>query len=159
MIENKKGMKIKKLIKYYIFGESLKEIEANRIINKINVGKKLTDKEKGFFDLYNHTNDDKRDFMYLSKNSTYVRIKELLSKNRIVICNLHDKNGKFGLEIRNVECLFDEEKCTIYMKGGEIHNLEDRFLYNIIYNNKSDEYSLEEQDEYFEKIEVRNDED
>ena len=34
---------------------------------------------------------------------------------------------------------------------------EDSNLYNLIYNIKKDEYSLEEQDEYFEKIESKND--
>jgi hypothetical protein len=39
------------------------------------------------------------------------------------------------------------------MKNNEIHVLqEDKFLYNIIYNNKCSQYSLQEQDEYFEKI-------
>jgi hypothetical protein len=32
-------------------------------------------------------------------------------------------------------------------------------LYNIIYNIKKDEYSLQEQDEYFEKIEASNGDD
>jgi hypothetical protein len=45
------------------------------------------------------------------------------------------------------------------MKGGEKHRLDDRFLYNIIYNIKKDEYSLQEQDEYFEKIEASNGDD
>ena len=39
------------------------------------------------------------------------------------------------------------------MKHGENHRLHDKFLYNLIYNIKRDEYSLEEQDEYFEKLE------
>jgi hypothetical protein len=38
------------------------------------------------------------------------------------------------------------------MKGDNKHNLHDKFLYNLIYNTKKDEYSLQEQDEYFEKI-------
>ena len=45
------------------------------------------------------------------------------------------------------------------MRGNEKHTLEDRFLYNIIYNIKKDEYSLESQDEYFEKIEANNEND
>ena len=45
------------------------------------------------------------------------------------------------------------------MKGGETHRLEDKYLYNIIYNQKKDEYSLQEQDEYYEKIEAGSDDD
>lgn len=160
MIENKKSMKIKKLIKYYLFGESLKDIELNRILDKINVSKKLTNKEINFLNLYQHTRDEyMKDFMYLSKNSTFSKVKELLINNKRVICDLHDKSGKFGLEIIRVENIFEEDICSIYMKGDERHDLEDRFLYNLIYNNKKQEYSLQEQDEYFEKIEVNNDDD
>jgi hypothetical protein len=43
------------------------------------------------------------------------------------------------------------------MKHEESHKLHDKFLYNLIYSIKKDEYSLEEQDEYFEKIEAKND--
>ena len=39
------------------------------------------------------------------------------------------------------------------MVHDEHHKLHDKFLYNLIYNTKKNEYSLEEQDEYFEKLE------
>jgi hypothetical protein len=160
MIENKEGMKIKRLIKYYLLGESIKEIELNRILDKINVSKKLNDKEIKFLNLYQHTREEyMKDFMYLSKNSTYLRIEDLLNESRTVICNLHDKYGKIGLKITRIENTFEDDICTIFMKGDEKHNLEDKFLYNIIYNTKKDEYSLQEQDEYFEKIEASNGDD
>jgi hypothetical protein len=160
MIENNIDMKIKKLIKYYLLGESIKEIELNRILDKIGGSKKLSEKEINFLNLYQHTREEfMKDFMYLSKNSTYSKIDDLLKNNKVIICNLHDKNGKFGLKIIGTENVFEEDICTILMKGGERHNLEDRFLYNIIYNTKKDEYSLQEQDEYFEKIEASNGDD
>ena len=160
MIENNSDMKIKKLIKYYLLGESIKEIELNRILDKINSSKKLSDKEINFLNLYQHTReDDMKDFMYLSKNSTYSRVDDLLKEKRTIICNLHDKYGKFGLQISKIENVFEDDICTITMKGGEKHELDDRFLYNIIYNVKKDEYSLQEQDEYFEKIEASNGDD
>lgn len=160
MIENNSDMKIKKLIKYYLLGESIKEIELNRILDKINSSKKLSDKEINFLNLYQHTRDEHmKDFMYLSKNSTYSKIEDLLGSNKTIICNLHDKYGKFGLKIVSIENVFEDDTCTITMKGGEKHNLDDKFLYNIIYNIKKDEYSLQEQDEYFEKIEAGEDDD
>ena len=42
-------MEIKKLIKYYLFGLSLKEIEMNRILDKISKKSKLTERERNFF--------------------------------------------------------------------------------------------------------------
>ncbi len=151
-------MKIKKLIKYYLLGESIKEIELNRILDKINSKKKLSDKEINFLNLYQDTREeDMKDFMFLSKNSTYNRIKDLLDKNKKVICDLHDRDGKIGLKIVDIENHFEDEECTLYLKGNETFLLEDKFLYNLIYNKKKDEYSLQEQDEYFEKIEDDND--
>jgi hypothetical protein len=42
------------------------------------------------------------------------------------------------------------------MKSDENHKMHDKFLYNIIYNIKKNQYSLQEQDEYFEKLNVSN---
>ena len=44
------------------------------------------------------------------------------------------------------------------MKGEEKHKLQDKFLYNLIYSVKKNEYSLQEHDEYFEKLTVGRDE-
>ena len=152
------NMKIKKIIKYYLLGESLREIELNRILDKIGKKKKLSERERNFLDLYQSTREDEmKDFMLLSKNATYAKVKDLLENDKRVICNLEDNNGKFGLLITSIENDFEEDNCIIYMRGGEKHSLEDRYLYNIIYNIKKDEYSLESQDEYFEKIEAGND--
>jgi hypothetical protein len=147
-------MGIKKVLKYYLLGESLKEIEVNRILNKISKKSVLTDRENKFLELYNHRNDDK-DLMYLSKNTTCERVKFFLDNGKKVICDLHDRNGLIGLPILDVENNYDEENGLIIMRN-ENHELNDKFLYNLIYNNKLNRYSLQEQDEYFEKLEVRN---
>jgi hypothetical protein len=154
------NMKIKKIIKYYLLGESLREIELNRILDKIGKKKKLSKRESDFLDLYQATREDEmKDFMLLSKNATFAKIKDILEKDKKIICNLEDNNGKFGLLITNIENDFEEDNCIISMRGNEKHTLEDRFLYNIIYDIKKDEYSLESQDEYFEKIEANNEND
>lgn len=153
-------MKLKKLIRYYILGESIKEIEMNRILDKISKKSKLTKKEIEFLNLYNETSkSDDKDFMMISKNMVSKKVKDLLDKKRKVICDLHDRNGKFGLQITNVENHIEDDECLIIMKGEEKHKLHDKFLYNLIYNVKKDEYSLQEHDEYFEKLKVKNDED
>ena len=157
MIENNIDMKIKKFIKYYLLGETVKEIELNRILDKINSKVKLSKKEINFLNLYQITrDDDMKDFMYLSKNSTFEKIKDLLDKSRRVICDLHDRDGKIGLRIINIENDFEEDECILYLKVSETFVLEDKFLYNLIYNKNKDEYSLQEQDEYYEKIEASN---
>jgi hypothetical protein len=68
-------MSIKKMIKHYILGESLKEIEISRILEKICKKSKLTEKEKGFLDLYNQTQKmEDKDFMLLSKSVVSTRV-------------------------------------------------------------------------------------
>lgn len=146
---------IERIINYYLLKKSVKDMEVSKIKTKISKNKPLTKRERDFLDLYQSTvkGDDMKDFLYLSKNSTFSKIIELLESNIKIICNLHDKNGKFGMEIIKIKNNFEEETCLITMKHEETHKLHDKFLYNLIYNIKKEEYSLEEQDEYFEKIE------
>lgn len=149
--------KVRKIIKYYLFGECLKEMEIDRILDKVSDKIKLTDREKEFLDLYKVTKDeDLKDFLYISKNATFRKILDILENGKKIICDLHDKNGKIGLQIIKIENDFLDDKCLITMKGNETHELFDKFLYNIIYNIKKDEYSLQEQDEYFEPIKIDN---
>lgn len=151
-------VRFSKSIKHYILGESIKDIEMNRILDKMNNNENLTEREKRFRNLYSQTTDeDFKDYMYLSKNSAFDVLSKILKNNKKVICDLHDRNGKLGLEIVDVINDFNHESCVIIMKGNQKHELHDRFLYNIIYNSKKDEYSIQEQDEYFEKISISGD--
>lgn len=147
-------MYIKKFIKYYLLGESLKKIETDRILNKKSKKKELTQREERFLNL---TESDDKDWMLLSKNSTFLKLKELLSNKKSIICDLKDRDGIIGLPILNIVNDFEEEICSIYMKDNLTHELHDRFLYNIIFNQKNKKYSLQEHDEYYEKIEANND--
>ena len=150
-------MKIKRIIKYYLFNESVKEMELNKILDKVSNRKSLTARERNFLELYKTTREeDMKDFLYISKNSAFKKISELLEIGKKVICDLHDRNGKIGLDITGIENNFEEDTCIITMKGDEKHQLHDKFLYNLIYSIKKDEYSLQEQDEYFEKIESKD---
>ena len=150
-------MKFKKFINYYLLGESVKEMELNRILDKVSKKEDLEDREKNFLSLYNSTSEeDMKDYMYLSKSTTFKRVKSLLDKGKIVICDLSDRDGKIGIKIKEITDDFKSETSVITLKNGEKHNLHDKFLYNIIYNNKKDEYSLQAQDEYFEMIPISN---
>jgi hypothetical protein len=142
-------------VDYYVLRKSLKEIEMNRILEKIYKKIKISTKEKKFLDLYNRTTEEVgKDLMLLSKNATFRKTKELLDKGKKVICDLHDRDGRIGLEILELNNDIESATCDIIMKN-ETHQLHDRFLYNIIYNSKKKQYSLQEQDEYYEKIEAK----
>lgn len=152
-------MGFKKFIKHYLLGESVKEMELNRILDKVSKKQSIEDKERKFLDLYNSTSDeDMKDYMYLSKNTTFNKIRSLIERGKTVICDLHDRNGKIGIKIKDVENDFENDFCLITLKNGETCKLEDKFLYNIIYINNKDIYSLQEQSEYYEVIPVKNDE-
>ena len=131
-------------------------MELNKILDKVLKKKTLTERERVFIELYNSTQEFMKDYLYLSKNSAFKKITEILENGVKIICDLHDRNGKIGLEITGAENNFEQETCTLSLKGGEKHNLHDKFLYNLIYNTKKKQYSIEEQDEYFEKININN---
>jgi len=148
-------MKLKKIFKHYILRESIKEIEINKILDKISRKTKLTQRESAFLNLYNETQnlEEDKDFMLISKNFVVKKVNDLIEVGKKVICDLHDRNGRIGLQIVKITEDIEKEISIIYLKGEENHELHDKFLYNLIYNTKKDEYSLQEQDEYYEKIE------
>lgn len=149
-------IRIRRLIGHYLFNKSVKEMEVNKILRKVFKKKTNTENEKDFIGMYQTKESETKDYLYLSKNSAFKKITEILESGKKIICDLHDRNGRIGLEITGIVNNFEEEICTITLKGGEKHNLHDKFLYNLIYNTKKDQYSIEEQDEYFEKITTEN---
>lgn len=141
---------IKKWYKHYILKESLKEIELNRILDKISNGENLTVREDNFLNLYNQTQDnDLNDFSHLSRIIAINKISDYIDKKKKIWCDITDKNGKIGDIIIKV----NKSEYKLILRHGEYY-MPDNMLYNITYNIKKDEYSLTKQDEYFEEIEV-----
>ena len=150
-------MDFKKFISYLNLSESLKEIELNKILDKISKSINLSSKEKEFLGKYdNISDDDLKDFRMLSLQSTFERIQELIDKNKKVICNLIDRDGKINTEIISLYSDYENEKYILKLKNKEEITLKDNYLYNIIYNIQKDSYSLQAEDEFFEKIPVKN---
>ena len=152
-------MNFKEWLKIFNLRESLKDSELNRILDKISDGLNLTSAEKIFLDKFDSVKeDDLKDYTHLSRDVTYQKIRDLLDNNKKVCCDLYDKNGKIGLYIISINNNYNEGICKMNLKGGEVADLSDNFLYNLIYKSNKDEYSLQTQDEYFEKIPISNDE-
>jgi hypothetical protein len=97
---------------------------------------------------------DDRDYMLLSKNVTYDKVRELLDNNKRVVCDIHDRDGLIGLLVQDITNNREKDECKIIMRDMSIL-LNERFLYNIIYNVDRNRYSLQEQDEYMEKLLIR----
>jgi len=154
---NMKIMKFKKFISYLNLRESLKEVELNQILDKISKKLKLTYGEESFLNKFGKVKDDDlKDYKMLSIQSTFDKISDLIDNNKKVICNLFDKNGKIGMQIISIYNDYENEICILELKNGEKIDLKDNYLYNIIYNIQKDSYSLEAEDEFFEKIPVKN---
>lgn len=150
-------MKFKKFISYFKFNESFKETRLNQILDKLSNRTKLTKQEQDFLDNYSQINDeDLMDYKMLSKESTYERINSLLMNDKKVICNLHDRDGRIGLEIKSIQNDFQTETSILTLKNGEKIELKDNILYNILHNQQKNEWSLEMEDEFFEKIPIDN---
>ena len=141
----------------YPLKKSKKDLELNRILDKFSSGSELCLREEDFLKKYDEILDsDIIDMSYLSKNVTYDNITKLLNKNKRIVCNLHDKYGRINDDIISIENDFEKESCILSLKHGNKFNLYDRFLYNINYEFKTDSYSLETQGEYFEKINLKD---
>ncbi len=152
--------KTNSLKKYLVLKNSISDSRVNSILDKILVGGKLTKEENNFLDKFDFMiNFDLKDYSYISKNIAVEIIESLLKKNIEIICDLEDRDGKFGDGIVKIKNNFEGNRCEIYLKKGEKCYLEDKFLYNLFYNINKNNYSLTIQDEYFEKITIDKNED
>jgi len=150
-------MTFKKFISYFKINESLKELRLNQILDKIGKKIKLSKQEQDFLDTYSEIEEeDLMDYKMLSKESTFTKLSKLLDDNKKVICNLVDRDGKIGIQILSIYNDFQSEECTLNLKNGEKIKLKDNILYNIIYDSNKDEWSLEMEDEFFEKLPVKD---
>ena len=137
----------KNWFKYYVSGKSTKEIELNRILDKMSEKNTLTPQENNFLIIYDTILDT--DYSHLSVDMTLDKIEFYLKNKKKIYCDICDEYGKINQIIKQI----DRATCKLILKRGELL-LTDNFLYNITYCIKRDDYSLTTQDEYFEKINV-----
>ena len=151
-------MTFKKFLSYFKINESLKEDRLNKILDKMSSGSTLSKTDKDFLDQYDKkTDSDVMDSRMLSRETTFEKIRSLLDENKRVICNINyiESDENQIVEIFNN---FEQETSILTLSNNKRFKLKDNFLYNIIYNIDKDEYSLEVESEFYEKIPVKNDE-
>jgi hypothetical protein len=137
-------IKFNKWLKSY--NESLKNDKLNNILSKISDGQVLSSYEKGFLDNYDSIQEeDLRDYTLLNCSDTYDRVSTLLKKEKKI--SYQDK------EVTDIRYINDDI-CVITPSGNI--PLLDKYLYDIT-NNENDTYTLSIQDEYFEKLPLKND--
>ena len=137
--------------------ESVKDSELNRILDKIGSGDALTPMEQRFLKTFNDNTDEYyQDFEFLTKNDVFDRIKDVLSSGRKVYYDIYNGHDGSENEILSVNNFMDDDECFVILKNDKKVKLKDNYLYNMIYNMKKDEYSLQSQDEFYEKLPVKN---
>ena len=133
--------------------ESLKDDHLNNILDKIKVGIGLSESEMNFIKEYDHMiESDLKDLSHLSKNQVFEKVCYYLERDKTVICDLYDRDGRIDDKILSISNLFEEDCCILNLKHGDSVKIYDRFLYKITYNLKRYYYCLETQGEYYEKI-------
>jgi len=157
-MENKSNiMSFKKFLKYLNINESsFKETRLNQILDKMNKGLRISKREQSFLSEFDKTSDeDFKDYKMMTKDSTFTKILELLELNIKVVCDLVDRNGKISLPITSIYNNYESEKTSMTLSNGEEIELRDNFFYELNYNFDKDYYSLEEVDEFYEKIPIK----
>lgn len=134
--------------------EDTKVSELNQILDKIFINQDLSERELEFLNKFEGINDDElKDYSFLSLLDLFY----LMSKiKKPIICDIKDREGKLNQQILTVD--YDHEECelTLGLKHG-IYTLTDNKFYRLTYQFKHDNYSLDIEGEYKEKIELRND--
>jgi hypothetical protein len=136
---------------------SIQQERLNCILDKIRNNEELSNFEQIFlskFDLIKET--DYLDFTHLTKNQVFEKISTLLSDGKIVYCDLFDKNGKINEQILSITNDYESDNCILYLKHNEKTLINDNFFYRLIFNGKKNIYSLESHDEFYEKINIGN---
>lgn len=143
--------------KYLTLRESVKDDELNRILDKLSDGGNLTTTEKNFLIKFDEILDsDLFNLSHLSKNEIVFKIKHLLDSRKKVLCELCDRDGLIDDEIVEVRNDFEKDISILTLKHGDTTKLYDRFFYRLEYNFNKDAYYLYQGEEFYEKIEVNN---
>ena len=139
-----------RIVNFKQFNESLKNSlkndKLNALLSKISDGKPLTDSEKNFLDNYDDVREeDLRDYTHLNSSDVYNKVSDLISRKKEVL--YLDK------KVEDVQYIKDDI-CLITF--SDIIKLKDNYLYQITHNDDYT-YTVNVQDEFFEKLPLRND--
>jgi len=130
---------------------NIKTNELNHILDKISIRKELSSREREFLDNYDNVKElELKDFRYLSLLDIFYVMSKI---KKIIICDIKDKQGRISEKIYSIDYNHDDCKIILGLKHG-IYTLTDNYLYKLTYEFKHDNYSLDIEGEYKEKIEI-----
>jgi hypothetical protein len=123
--------------------------ELNQILDKISLEGKLSERERDFLDHFDTIHDNElQDYNYLSLLDLFYILTKI---NKTIICDIKDKQGKINDQVISMEYNHDDCIITLGLKHGSF-TLTDNFFYRLMYQFKNDNYSLDIESEYYEKI-------
>lgn len=143
--------------KMNLINESIKDKYLNYLLDKISDGNKINKDQTDFLNNFKDINDKYiKDYTYTTHFNTYLTIMDLLNNNTQILYKIKDNMDDFDQKINNISRDVDD-KIYITLNNGNKKEIKDNFLYNLNFNIDTFEYSLSQQDEYFEKIPLKND--
>jgi len=147
---------LRRIFSSFKLTENLKEIELNSILEKISKRKSINSNEKNFLETFESIQDDDlKSFSLLSRQTATEKINDIINKNKTIICELEDRDGKIGQSIIDTSNDYENELTILKFKNKQVFKMKDNFLYNINYNLKKNIYTLEKSDEFYEKISAK----
>ncbi len=137
--------------------ENIKNTYLNHLLDKLSDGLTLNKSQLYFLNNIDNIKDTYiKDHKYKTNYDTYLMMMDILSNNITIKYSIKDDIDSFG---QNILEIFrnNDDKIIIKLENNKEKEIKDNFLYNMIFNIDRFEYELVEQDEYFEKIPLRND--
>lgn len=137
--------------------ENIKNTYLNHLLDKLSDGLTLNKSQLYFLNNIDNIKDTYiKDHKYKTNYDTYLMIMDVLNNNITIKYGIKDDIDSFGENIIKIY-RNDDDKIIIKLENNKEKEIKDNFLYNMIFNIDKFEYELVEQDEYFEKIPLKND--
>ena len=137
--------------------ENIKNTYLNHLLDKLSDGLTLNKSQLYFLNNIDNIKDTYiKDHKYKTNYDTYLMIMDVLNNNITIKYGIKDDIDSFGENIIKIY-RNDDDKIIIKLENNKEKEIKDNFLYNMIFNIDKFEYELVVQDEYFEKIPLKND--
>ncbi len=134
-----------------VVNENIKNTYLNHLLDKMSDGEKLNTSQMYFLNNINNIKDTHiMDHKYKTNYDTYLIMLDILNDN--IIIKYGSNNDEIIKIYRN-----DNDDIIIVLKNNKEIEIKDNYLYNMLFDIDKFEYKLIEQDEYFEKIPLKND--
>lgn len=140
-----------------LVNENIKNTYLNHLLDKLSDGKRLNTSQLYFLNNIDKIKDSYiKDHKYKTNYDTYLLMMDILNNKIDIKYGIKDDIDSFGEKITKVYRNNDDQ-IIIELENNKEKEIKDNYLYNMIFNIDKFEYELVEQDEYFEKIPLKND--